>query len=63
MSVHNPSFYARRFQDFITKQVFKKDKSKERERERERTFVSAKNSIEGSLDHLFDLCRLIVLSR
>lgn len=28
VSVHNPSFYARRFQDFMTTQVFKKDKSK-----------------------------------
>lgn len=26
MSVHNPSFYARRFQDFMTTEVFKKDK-------------------------------------
>ncbi len=28
VSVHNPSYYARRFQDFITTQVFKKEKSK-----------------------------------
>ena len=28
VSVHNPSFYSRRFQDFMTTQVFKKDKSK-----------------------------------